>query len=402
LTGSFAFLVLGFAQGMAAGFGIVLSQYVGAKNVQKMKGSIATSLLLCLIVGVLGTILAVSLARPVLELMGTDERYLEYSVGYARATFTGLLFTILYNYGDQVLRAMGDSKTPLFVLILCAVLNLGLNSLMFAFEDLTVAWAGYATIISQFISALVEFIVIFKKFPEIRLKRADFKQDIRFAMHHIGMGLPMSIQFVITASGCMVQQRAFNTLSDPLCAMAQSNVSKIDNVFGSFLNGAGTAMATYVGQNYGARDYDRIKKGYFASLGVGAIFTAFSMTLMFTLSVPMTKLLLPAESIIGDANVVYDYALRYAVMQASFYWFLFMIFQLRQCVQAIGNSITAMFGGVVEFSIRAIIAGTFAKWWGFAGACLSNPLAWVGTSTYLLIAFIICFRKLLKSETKEV
>ena len=400
ITGSLNFLVLGFAQGVAAGFGIVLSQYVGAKNLQKMRRSIATSLLWCIIIAGIASVLSVAFARPILVLMRTDESFLEYAVSYVQATFSGLVFTTLYNYGDQVLRALGDSKTPLFILVLCAVLNLALNSLLFFFDDWSVAWAGYATIISQAISALLEFIIIFKRFPEVRLKKEDFKQESKFILHHLGMGLPMSIQFIITASGCMIQQSAFNMLPDKLCAMAQSNASKIDNIFGSLLNGAGVAMATYVGQNYGAGNYERIKKGFFVSLGVGAIFTVFSMTLMLTLCVPMTKLLLPADSIPGNPQTVYDYAFKYAVFQSCFYYFLFLIFQLRQCVQGIGRSITAMFGGVVEFIARAFIASTFAKWWGFTGACLSNPLAWIAGAVYLLIAFIICFKKIYKKPNK--
>ena len=399
LTGSLTFLILGFAQGITAGFGIVLSQFVGAKDVEKMKKSVGTSLVLSVIIALILTVFAVLLATPLLRLLETNEQYIGYSSSYIKAIFSGIVFSVLYNYSDQVMRAMGDSKTPLLILILCAILNLGLNSLLFVFDSLPVAWAGWATIISQAISCLVGCIVIFKKFPELRLKKQDFRFQTKFAIRHLSMGLPMAMQFMITASGCMVQQRAFNVLSDPLCAMAQGTASKIDNIFGSFLNGAGTAMATYVGQNYGAKKYDRIKKGYFSSLGVGAIFTAFSMVLMLTLSVPMAKLLLPASSITGDANTVYDYVFTYAIFQSSFYYFLFMIFQLRQCVQGIGRSTVAMFGGVVEFGMRFFTAFTFAEWFGYIGACLSNPLAWVGGAVYLLIAFIICFKKLDRKES---
>ena len=396
LTGTIVFLVLGFAQGLTAGFGIVLSQYVGAKDDQKIKNSMGTAIILSLIISAVLTVITVPLARELLELLKTDAEYIDYSTEYISVIFGGIVFAVLYNYTDQIMRAMGDSKTPLFILIMCAVLNLGLNSFLFISDDLPVAWAGWATIIAQAISATVGFIVIYKKFPELRLKKQDFKFTPKFAFYHLGMGFPMAIQFAITASGCMVQQRAFNTLPDPLCAMAQGTASKIDNIFGSLLNGAGTAMATYVGQNYGAKNYERIKKGYFSSLIVGLIFTAISTVLMLTLAVPMAKLLLPSNTINGNPQTVYDYVMTYAIVQSCFYYALFMIFQLRQCVQGIGRSTVAMFGGAVEFLARFIVAFTLAKKFGFIGACLSNPIAWVTGALYLLIAFIICYKKMVK------
>ena len=400
LTGSITFLTLGFAQGITAGFGIVLSQYVGAKNVQKMKNSIGVSIILTIIIALAVSVLSTIFAKPMLVLLETDGQFLDYSLSYIQAIFMGLVFNSLYNYTDQVMRALGDSKTPFKILIFCAVLNLGLNSLLFVFDGLSVAWAGWATVISQALSALVGFIVIFKKFPEVRPKKSDFAFNFKFAMRHLAMGLPMALQFIITASGCMVQQRAFNALDNPLYAMAQGAANKIDNVFGLFLNGAGVAMATYVGQNYGAKNYDRIKKGVKVSFGVGAIFTAISMVCMLTLSVPMSRLLLPANTIASDAEKVYDLVFTYALFQSSFYYALFIIFQMRQCVQAIGRSVVAMFGGVVEFVMRALIAFTFAKWFGFVGACLSNPLAFVGGATYLSIAFVVCFKKLIKQQNE--
>lgn len=398
LTGSLNFLILGFAQGITAGFGVVLSQLVGAKDLEKMKNSFGTSLILSLIVALLVTAFAVPLARPILVLLDTNEMYLEYSVSYIRAIFSGLVFMVLYNYNDHVLRAMGDSKTPFYILIMCAILNLGLNSLLFVFDSLPVAWAGWATIISQGVSVIIGFIVIRKKFPELHLKKKDFRFTANFAWRHLSMGLPMAMQFVITASGCMVQQQAFNSLPDPLCAMAQGTGSKIDNVFGMFINGAGTAMTTYVGQNYGAKKYDRIKKGYKASFLIGGIFTLVSMTLMFTLSVPFAKLLLPASSILGDPKTVYGYVFTISVFQASFYYFLFLIFQNRHCLQGIGRSTVAMYGGIVEFVARLLASILLAKYFGYIGACLSNPLAWVSGAVYLFIAYSICFKKLEKKE----
>ncbi len=394
LTGSITFLVLGFAQGLAAGFGIVLSQFVGAKDTEKMKNSLATSIILCAGISVVVSVVATLLARPMLELLKTDKAFIEYSEQYIKTIFIGMGFTVFYNFSDQVMRAMGDSKTPLLILILCAVLNILLNSLLFV-TNWGVAWAGWATVISQGVSAVVGFFIIFKKFEVLHLKKKDFKFTFKFALKHFATGLPMAFQFMITAIGCMIQQRAFNVLGEEY-QMAQSTASKIDNIFGQVFNAIGSAMATYCGQNYGARRLDRIKQGFIASLGVGAICMIFATGGAIGLSYPLSKLLLS-----GVDNKVYDHVFRYLLIQSCGYYFLFLVFMPRQALQAMDKGVHAMFGGVIELVMRYATSITLAVWWGYPGACFSNVLAWTGAAIYLVITFIVQYSKEVKKFSKE-
>ena len=397
LTGTLTFLILGFAQGISVGFGIVLAQYVGAKNEEKMRNTVAVSIMLTLLVGALFSVLGVSLARWVLTLLKTDDLYIDYSTEYIQAIFSGMIFTSLYNLSDQIMRAMGDSKTPLLILIFCAILNIGLNSLLFV-TSLPVAWAGWATVISQGASAIVGYTVIFTRFKNLRLKKEDFKTNAKFIGKLFGVGLPMAFQFSITAIGCMIQQRGFNLLGEKF-AMAQGTASKIDNMFGCFMNGAGTAMATYCGQNYGAKNLKRIKDGFKSALLVGVIFTAFSTIGAVATCRPLSSLLLP-----NVASEIYDIAFGYISTQACLYYFLFLIFMPRQAVQAIGLSGVAMIGGVIELILRFIAANTFVAWVGINGAYFSNPLAWFGGAVFFVITFIVRVKKLEKEweNNKEI
>ncbi len=403
LTGSLTFLIIGFAQGFSTGFGIALSQFVGAKNINKIKNSIATSLVLSIVISVIVAGISSSLSRFFLELLSTDELFIDYADRYLRVIFIGTPFLMLYNLSDQFLRAMGDSNTPLFILIMCAVLNIGLNSLMFISDVFTVAWAGWATVISQGISSIVGFSVLFKKFPEVRLKPQDFKFTFEFASFHLKMGFPMALQFMVTASGCMIQQKAVNDLGEPMYQMAQATASKIDNIFGIIPNGAGVAMATYVGQNFGAKRFDRIKEGYKKSFLVGAIYTAIAMTLCISLCTPFTKLLLPRDTIIGgDPDLVYNLAFKYNLILSCFYYVLFLVFSGRSCLQAIGCSSLTILGGITETTMRIISAYTLAVWFGFMGTCFSNPMAWFGGAVFFVIAYNISFKKVEKRFSQAV
>lgn len=383
LTGSITFMVLGFAQGITAGFGIVLAQYVGAKDEHHMRKTVGCSISLTVIITAFLTLVTVLLSRNVLQLLNTDESFISYSDDYLKAIFSGLIFTTLYNLSDQIMRAMGDSKTPAIILVFCAVLNLGLNSLLFIFPSLSVAWAGWATVISQGVSAIIGFVVIFRKFPQLRLKVQHFQLKLKFCLKLLAMGVPMAVQYLITASGCMIQQRAFNTLDNTNYVMAQGAAGKIDNIFGALGNGCGVAIATFVGQNYGAGNYERIKQGVKAGLLVSLIYSVFATVGAITLAQPLTRFLLPSAN-----KEVYWLAQQYLTIQGLCYYFLFALFLFRQALQGVGKSSLTVFGGIVELAFRVFVAFTFASWFGFAGACLSNPLAWLGGAVCFMTMFL--------------
>jgi putative MATE family efflux protein len=370
ITGSLSFLVLGFSQGCSGGFGILLSQFVGAKNEEKIKKSFATSIVLTIIIALILSIVSVVFSREILKALKTNELYMEYAHSYIRAIFSGIFFSMFYNLVSQVMLAFGDGQTPLYILIISAVLNLLLNSLLFIF-DLGVAWAGWATVIAQGVSAVIGLIIIFKRLPILRLKKSDFRFTLKFALKHLAIGLPMAFQFSITAIGCMIQQRAFN-LFPPQYSMAQGTGSKISGLIDSgVLKAFGVAMATYCGQNYGAKRLDRIRAGMKSAVIVGGGIMLSSMALVITLSYPIANALLPSAD-----QEVYDLIFKYVLIHASMYFFLALIYTFRESLQGMGKSMTATIGGVIELLARVVCSFTLARI-SFDWACLSNPTAWL-------------------------
>lgn len=388
VTDSLSFLVLGFGSGIAAGFGVMLSQFIGAKNEQKMKESFITSLFLSVILGIVITVATVILAGPLLKLMKTNELYYDYAFSYISVIFAGFIFTLFYNLASQIMRAFGDSKTPLWILILAATLNLLLDSLLFI-TDFSVAWAGFATIFSQGVSAVVGFIIIFKKYPVLHFKKSDIKLSASFCFKHLQMGLPMGFQFAITAIGCMIQQSAYNSLPDPRYSMAQSTGSRIDNVFNSLLTGAANALAVYCGQNYGANNIDRVKKGVNSALVIGLIYAAISILPSVFLCKPFARIILK-----GAEEQVYDWIFQYILTQSAFYYLLFLLIMYRQSLQGLGYSNLTIFGGITELIMRFLAAKILATNFGFDGACFSNPLAWVGGMLFFVISYFVVIKKL--------
>lgn len=392
LTESLSFLILGFGSGIASGFGIVLSRFVGAKDHEKMRKSFAVSITLSVALSIIITAVTVIFADTLLKLLNTDETFFEYASSYIKAIFAGFGFIMLYNLASQILRALGDGTTPLVILVIAATLNILLDSLLF-FTDWGVEWAGIATVISQGVSAAVGFIIIFKKHPVLRLKKEDFRFDASFALEHLTTGIPMGFQFTITAIGCMIQQRAYNSLTDRGYAMAQSTGSKIDNVFNSLLMGAANATAVYAGQNFGANDLKRVRKGMRASMALGLIYSALAFALVVPLCVPFARVLLS-----GASEEVYSWVFRYILTQSCFYFFVYALMAYRQCLQALGYSGLTIFGGLTELLMRFLAAELLAKNFGFNGACFSNPCAWVAGGIFFAVCYIVIIKKLEKKS----
>jgi Na+-driven multidrug efflux pump len=391
VTGSLSFLVLGFSQGCSGGFGVLMSQFVGAKDEERQRKSFATSIILTIVIATVLTALSLTYSRELLVLMKTNEIYIGYAEEYIRAIFSGIVFTMFYNLASQILLAHGDSKSPLIILIVSAVLNVLLNCLLFV-TDWSVAWAGWATVISQGIAAIVGFVLIVKKIPTLRLKKSDFCVNVGFVFKHLGMGLPMACQYSITAFGCMIQQRAFN-LFDPKYAMAQSTGSKISGLFDSgALQAFGTAIGTYFGQNYGAKRLDRLQEGLKKGFLVGAVTAVASSLLVIALAYPLSWVLLPDAS-----KEIYDLVFFYDFVHGVMYVFLALIYFFRHALQGIGQSVCATLGGVVELIARVVCANTLAKI-AFEYACFSNPSAWLTAGLFLMIVFLFFLQKLKKEN----
>lgn len=394
LTGAITFLVLGFVNGLTTGFGVKISQHFGAGERDEMRRAIAMSLMLGVFMTVVLTAAVVPSTSPLLRLMDTPEQYFGYAKYYLLVIFSGIGSSVIYNLGANILRAVGDSRTPLFFLVGAAFLNVGLDFAFILGGKMYYCGAALATVLSQLLSGIACFVYMFLRYPQLRLHRNDFTWNFRLAGGLLGIGLPMALQFSITAIGSIIQQTALNGLNDayPGAVTGYVAASKIDSFASQTFVAIGAAMATYVGQNTGAGNYARVKRGVF----VGMVYAIASAVIGFAFCVglcnPLMRLFLKTESS-ETVSLYYPdilrYGLRYLLFQSGCYLFLGVIYVFRNSLQGMGKSGVTMFAGVTELAGRALTAFVFVRLWGYTGFCVSNATAWLFADIFLVITFFV-------------
>lgn len=404
-TGPITFLILGFVNGLTGGFSVRVSQRFGAGDEAGVRRAIGMSYLLCVIMTVVVTAAAVPLSGPLLRLMNTPVQYYDYAYAYLLVIFCGMGATVFYNILAGILRAIGDSRTPLLFLIFAACLNVGLDFAFIVGFKMYYHGAAVATVVSQLISGLLCFVYMNKRYPQFRVHRSDFAWDWKLAGGHVAVGLPMALQFSITAIGCIVQQTALNSLNAtvPGVVTAYTAASKIDNIASQTFAALGTAMAMYAGQNYGAGRIDRVRKGVLVGMVYTAVGAAIGFAFCIGLYDPLIGLFLNQENG-GDLALYYNdvlaYGKQFLYFQSGCYLLLGTIFVYRNALQGIGKSTITMLAGVTEVIGRVITAFVFVDLWGFTGVCLSNPMAWLAADIFLLVTYYVLMHAKKKRDNK--
>ena len=403
LTGSITFLVFGFVNGLTSGFCVRISQKFGAHDSDGMRHAMAMSVFLCIIITVVVTAIAMPLAKPLLILMKTPEVNFDYAYGYLMTIFGGMCTMVYLNLLTGILRATGDSKSPLIFLVISVVSNIGLDFLFILGFKMYYTGAAAATVASHLISGTACLIYILKRYPELRLKRGDWRWDWRVAGEHLSIGLPMALQFSITAIGMMVQQTALNGLNSTLPGVATAYVAsaKIDGITQQVFVALGSAMATFAGQNSGAGRYDRVRKGVRTGILLTVMGAVISVLFCMALYNPLMNLFLNTEKG-GDAALYYKdimvYGRNYLLCQSGTYLLLGLIYCYRSTLQGMGRSFLAMFAGVMELAGRVTASLVFVKFWGFTGICLSNPAAWLCADIFFIICYYTIIYRMKKAE----
>lgn len=387
LTGAINFLILGFCFGLTGGFSVIVSQFFGAKEEEKLKRSVAASILLCAVISVVMTVVSVLLTKPLLRLMKTPQELFDDAYIYIVIIFYGITAAVYYNMFSCILRAIGDSKTPLYFLIFASLLNVVLDLLFIVVFKTGVAGAAWATVISQALSAALCLVYMFAKYPVLRLKARHFKLSWRFAWRHLRLGLPMALQYSITAVGVMVLQTALNGFGSQTVG-AYTAASKIDQLAGQMLMALGSAMATYSGQNYGAGNYDRIRRGVRAGNLFGVAMAIVSGALIILFGRALTGIFIS-----GADDATFRLSQIYLVTNAAFYSVLALLHVYRNTLQGIGRGGVTMFAGVTELVLRSAVAMTAAYYLNYVWVCLSNMAAWVGATVFLMIVYYVVIRK---------
>lgn len=386
-TGSLMFFVTGWLNGLCSGFAIIIAQMFGAKKYDRMRHYVAMSVYLMAAFSITMTI-GFSLAnKPILHLMNSPEEVFNDVTAYMGIIYAGLIITGAYNALAAFLRALGDSKSPLYFLIISAAINVVLDVVFIAVFGMGVEGCGYATVIAQGISAVCCLIYIIKRFPILHLERKNFEISWDSFGRLLKLGIPMGLQFSITAIGTIIVQGAVNIYGSVYMA-GFSAAGKIQNIIATVFVAFGATMATYVGQNRGAGKMDRVKAGMKYTQIMILIWSVITMIIMFFFGKYMTWLFIDkSQTDVINVSVTYFHTVFWA------YPFLGSIFLYRNGLQGLGYGLVPMLGGVFELAARSAIVMFVAGKTSFAGVCLADPAAWIAALIPLIPYYIYVMKK---------
>lgn len=381
------FLILGFVQGACIGFSIPAAQSFGAKDERDFRRFMWNGAWLGVILSVVFTAAMVLLARPMLELIGTPAELLDMAVEYIVVIFLGIPTAILYNHSAALLRAVGDSKHPFYFLLVACVVNIVLNYTFIGVIGMGVIGSALATVIGQTLSAVLNCWWAFAKIDIFQVHR----DEMGWSGHHIGrlcyVGLPMGFEYSVSAIGAVVMQDAINSLGAAMVT-AQTAGERIRQMFTLPMESVGMAMATYAGQNYGARRLDRIKLGLRDGVIIQGVYCVIVWVVIFLFKAPMCRFVL------GDTSaVVFDGAVEYLFIMSCFFIIHGSLMIFRNTLQGMGYSTHAIVSGVGELIGRSLGGWITIIGGGYLAVCYSNPLAWGLALLYCMVMVTVIIRR---------
>ena len=386
-TGSLNFIVIGFCMGLCSGFSVPISQSFGAKDFPLLRKMVTNSVWLCTFFSVVITTLMLLFCRPVLTWMNTPENIFEYAYIYIFIIFAGIPCTILYNMTAAILRALGDSKSPIIFLAISSAINIGLDLLLIIVFRMGVDGAALATVVSQGVSGVISIIYIKKKFDILAMEKGDWKLERHLAGKLTGVGIPMGLQYSITGIGSVILQTAVNGLGSIYVASMTAG-SKINIFLACPFDALGQTMAPYAGQNIGARKLDRVGKGLRAGCIIGLIVSGLMVIVVKLFGGQLTMLFLDEKD-----PVIMQNSTQFLIIVSAFYCLLTLVNTVRFTIQGMGFSSLAIIAGVMEMIARGIAGMLLVPAFGYLGACYSSPLAWLLADAFLIPAFFLCKRK---------
>lgn len=387
-TGSINFLIIGFAQGLTAGLTIITAQRFGARDPKGVRRSFATCISISAIVAVLLTLLSVIFVRDILQWMQTPADIIDQAEEFITIIFWGIPFSIAFNLLSNVLRALGDSRTPLFFLVIAVIVNIVLDLILIPYFHMGVAGAGIATVTAQIVASLLCAFYIFKKINILHFRRKDFGLNKEEWTTHLRVGLPMGFQSSIIAIGSIALQTALNSLGTQVVA-ANTAAARIDQFATQPMASFGITMATFTAQNLGARKFSRIMEGVKQCLIMSCSFSvvAGAAIIIFANQLVMMFLKEPDPQILSLSRI-------YFIINGSLYILLAVLFIIRYTLQGLGKSFVPTMAGIAELLMRTGAAVFLARSFGYPGAASANPLAWLGSLLVLIPSYVLAVKTL--------
>ena len=375
-------LAILFINGMCLGAGILVSTAFGAGDTKLVERQVSTTAIAGTVFSLAFSALCVILANPLLRLLQVPADILPIAVNYLRIVFAGLIFTFFYNFLAATMRALGDSKTPLYFLILTSALNIGLDLLFIVPFHFGVLGAALATDISQVISGVLSFIYLRRKFDVLKMEKDDLAFSKKASIRLLSIGVPMGLQCSITAIGSVIMQWAVNVLGSTAVA-AVTAAGKTQGLLTIPMESVGTAMATYAGQNLGASRMDRVRQGVNSAMLIILIYGVASAFVLHFTDVQIMGLFLDTAK---EVDIV-AMGREYLFWNSVFFVPLGALIVWRYSIQGLGFSSLAMLAGVAEMVARTAVAIVLVPILGYFGAELSNPAAWIAACLFLYPAY---------------
>lgn len=390
-TGSISFLVIGFCSGVCGGFAIPVAREMGAGDHEKLRRYVANAVWLSVLFAAVMTVATGLACRNILTAMHTPADIIEDSYRYIFIIFMGIPVTYLYNLLAGVIRSLGDSRTPVYFLALSSVLNIGLDVLLILKGNMGVAGAAVATVVSQTVSGLACLVYVRLKFPILRLNRDELRIRGRLCLDLLAMGIPMGLQYSITAIGSIVLQSAVNRLGSLYVASVTTG-SKVTGLLACPFDAMGGAMATYCGQNSGAGKLERLGQGVRDCSLLGLIYSVIAFLAMLLLAPFCARVFLdPTET---EAASIVILASQFIRINTAFFFPLALVNIVRFSIQGMGYSAFAILAGVFEMLARSLVGKLLVPAFGYTAACYASPAAWLAADAFLIPACIWCIHRL--------
>ena len=400
-TGSINFFVIGFCMGVCNGFAIPVAQRMGAGEHSKMRRYVANAAYLSVAFALVLTVATGLLCRTILRVMRTPSDIFADANAYIFIIFMGIPATFLYNLLAGIIRSLGDSKTPVYFLALSSFLNIFLDIALILWFHAGVAGAAIATVVSQAISGLACLAYMRRAYPILRMTRQERRLDGRSCKVLCAMGIPMGLQYSVTAIGSIVLQSSVNALGS-LYVAAVAAGSKLFQLFACPFDAMGATMATYCGQNVGACKLDRLGQGVRACAVLGLVYSALALGAMLLFAPQFAMCFLnPGEA---QLTQLVDLTSRYIIAFTLFFFPLSLVNIIRFSIQGMGYSTFAILAGVLEMIARAGVGLGLVPLFGFTAACFASPAAWICADLFLIPACIHCIgrlRKLFPNKPEE-
>ncbi|MFL0249379.1 MATE family efflux transporter [Clostridium neuense] len=390
-TSSINFMIIGFITGLANGFGILVSQRFGANDKAGVRKTVTMSVYLSLFIATIVTILSLLTSMPLLKLLNTPSDIIKDANIYISTIYAGIIATIFYNLLSSILRAFGDSKTPLYVMIISSLVNIVLNIMCVMGFKLGVAGSAISTDIAQVLSCVLCYRVL-RKHELLKMKKEDWQLDFKVCKKLFILGIPAAIQNSVTAVGGMILQTIVNGYGSVYVAgytAAMKVVGLAEQPGITF----GFAMSTFTGQNLGAKKYDRIRIGIIDCIKISTTVNILISLFLFLFRHQIVSLFVSSNQV-----GVFKVSGQFLIVMALFIWNLGLLFIYRSALQGMGNTMVPMISGVLELAMRLSVAMVLPAYLGFLGICIAEVSAWVAAELLLMVAYYVCYKKLINES----